>query len=235
MLTETVATIASSSERSVQSLEEIKNNLLHASELQDLCKIKDRLGICLEQVRQESARHREDTQKTIQDLETCIRRAEDHTPPDASADPVTKLPGREAAQAMVKRVAAETGRKYMTVMVFDRIQSVNARFGYEAGNQILAALARYVETKLQPTDTLFRWSGPTLVAIMQRQVTIDRIRDDLRPVFSNPIGTTVDIGSRDVMIPISPAWAVFGILPSVETTLKAVEAFVASQVPKEYV
>jgi len=232
MLTEAIVTVTG--ERSLKALEEIQTNLLEASRLEDLRMIKARLDTCLKEVCQESVRRREETAKTIADLESCIRHADECSTKDAGTDPVTELPARSAAETTLRTVVTEPGRKFVATMVIDRIQSINVRFGYAVGNQVLAALARHVEARLQPGDILFRWSGPALLAMLPRQCTIDRLRTDLRPVFSNPMGATIDIGGRDVLIPISAAWSVFGLVPPVETILKHVDAFVTSQAPKGY-
>ena len=60
------------------------------------------------------------------------------------------------------------------------------------------------------------------------------MRIDLRPVFSNLDAQSIDIGGRDVLIPLAPAWAVFGLLRPLATILKHVDTFVAGQAPKEY-
>jgi GGDEF domain-containing protein len=235
MLTESVITITGSSERSAGALEEIKGTLMGASGLEDLQLVKARLSACLEQVCQESVRRREDAEKTIATLENHIRRAEANLKSDAGLDPVTNLPGRSAAEAALREASAQPGRKYLAALVLDSLQIVNARFGNTVGDKVLAALARHVEANLQPGDALFRWAGPALLAFFPRQCTIDRMRIDLRAVLGKTVQEDIDIGGRSVLIPVSPAWAVFGLVPPLATILKHIDNFVTSQSPKDYV
>ncbi len=234
MLAETVITVTGSGELSAKALDEIKGHLVQAGGLEDLAQVKARLGVCLEQVCREAERRKEETEKTITALEDHIRRVEAHLKPDTDMDPVTELPGRLSAETALREASVQPGRKYLVAVVLDSLETVSARFGTTVGNQVLAALARYVEANLQPGDALFRWSGPALLAILPRQSSIDRLRSDLRPVFAKPLQKDIDIGGRDVLVPISPAWAVFGVVPPVATILKHVDTFVASQAPKDY-
>ena len=235
MLADTVIAIGGSDERSAHALEEIQGNLAHANGLQDLASIKERLGACLEQVCRESARRKEETRRTIAALENQIREAEAHLKLREDRDPVTELKGRATAERTLREACSQPGRKYVAVVVLDSLRTVNARFGPAVGDRVLAELARHVESRLQPGDALFRWSGPSLLALLPRQCTIDRMRDELRPILGKPIQKDFDIGGRDVLIPISPAWAVFGLVPPPATILKHIDTFMASQAPKDYV
>ena len=234
MLAESVMRIGGSSQRSVQVLAEIKAHLEHATGLEDLHEVKGRLGICLEQVCSESARRQSEAESAIAELQSHIVRAEAHAklPPDF--DPVTELPGRAAADLALREALAGPGRKYVGVLVLDRLQSINARFGSSIGDRVLAELARHIAAGLSAGDTLFRLAGPTLLAVMPRQCSIDRMRIDLKPVFSKPLEKEFNVGGRDVLIPVSAAWTIFALVPPLDTILKHVDAFVASQIPKDY-
>jgi GGDEF domain-containing protein len=44
------------------------------------------------------------------------------------------------------------------------VKQVNARFGYKAGDGLLAKLATYLGSAANPEQGLYRWSGPALLA-----------------------------------------------------------------------
>ncbi len=234
MLAETVITITGSSERSTSALGEIKANLEHASSLEDLQNVKSQLSKCLEQVCNESARLRKEADLSISQLQQHIQRAEAHLISTGEVDPITELPLRSGADAALASALAKPGRKYVGVLVLDRLKSINARFGNDVGDRVLAELAHHIQTSLPPGDLLFRWSGPALVAIMPRQCSIDRMRTDLNTVFGKPIQREFTIAGRTVLIPVSAAWAVFALLPPLATILKHVDTFVSSQAPMDY-
>ena len=235
MLSESILRIGDSSERSQQALEGIQANLRQARGLEDLQKLKARLGTCLEQLCGEALRQKEESRTAIAELRQHIEHAEVEVPCTGEADAVTGLPGRAAAEAALREASGQPGRKYVGILVLDRLQSINARFGSGIGDQVLAELARHLERHLTTADNLYRWSGPTLLALMPRQCTIDRIRMDLKPAFGKCLDKEFDVGGRNVLIPVSPAWAVFGLLPPVSTIVKHIDAFVASQTPRDYV
>jgi diguanylate cyclase (GGDEF)-like protein len=234
MLAESVITITGSSERSVQALGKIQANLEHAGGLEDLQNVKAQLSMCLEQVCQESVRRRKEADASIAQLQQHIQRAESHLTPTHDIDPITDLPVRPAADAALAVALAKPGRKYVGVLVLDRLKSINARFGDEVGDRVLAELARHIRTNLPAGDLLFRWSGPTLVAVMPRQCSIDRMRTDLNAIFGKPIQREFTIAGRTVLIPISAAWAVFALIPPLATILKHVDTFAANQAPLDY-
>jgi diguanylate cyclase (GGDEF)-like protein len=234
MLAETVITITGSSERSSYALGEIKASLEHASGLEDLQNVKSALGKCLEQVCSESVRRRQEAETSIAQLQQHIRRAEANLGSKEDIDPITELPTRPAADAALAAALAKPGRKYAGVLVLDRLQSINARFGEEVGSRVLAELARHIQTSLPAGDSLFRWSGPALVVIMPRQCSIDRMRTDLNAVFGKPIQREFTIAGRTVLIPVSAAWAVFALIPPLATILKHVDTFVSNQAPMDY-
>ena len=235
MLAESVISIGGSSERSTNALGAIRANLEHARGLEDLQNVKASLGVCLEQVCAESANRREEAKRAIAELQEHIRRAEGHLMCDANIDPVTGLGGRAAAEAALREAVSTPGRKYIGVLVLDRLQSINSRFGSSVGDRVFAELARHLERELTQGDVLFRLSGPTLLALMHRQCSIDRMRIDLKPLFSKPLEKEFDVGGRTVLIPVSPAWTVVGLVPPLTTILKHIDTFVASQIPKDFI
>jgi GGDEF domain-containing protein len=235
MLAQAVVRIGGPSELSSQVLAEIQRNLQQVSGLDDLQNIRANLGVCLEQVCQESLRQKEEARSAIAELQGHLAGAGTGPEVQRVIDPVTKLPAREAAQVALREACEGPGRKYVGVLVLDRLKSINSRFGTAVGDQVLGELTRHIELHLSTTDSLFRWSGPTLLTILRRQSSIDRIRAEVKPVFSKGIEKEFNVGGRDVFIPISPAWEVFPMTPPLSSVLKLVDAFVAGQNSKEYV
>jgi hypothetical protein len=95
--------------------------------------------------------------------------------------------------------------------------------------------ANHVRANLGPEDTLFRWTGPALLALMPREFTIDRLRSEFKSKFERSIDKEVDVGGRKVQIPLAASHVAFGLVAPIETIIKHVDAFVASRVPKDYI
>lgn len=235
MLAQAVLSISGSSEVSSRMLGEIQDSLLQATGLDDLHNVKAQLQVCLEQVCRESARQKEEAQASIVELQGHLAHPDTAVQAPQEIDPVTKLPSRSAAEAALREACQAPGRKYLGVLVLDRLKSINSRFGNAVGDQVLEELTRHIELHLSPTDSLFRWSGPTLLAVLRRQCSIDRIRAEVKPFFNKCIEKEFNVGGRNVFIPISPAWAVFAMVPPLSMVVQHVDAFVSSQSPKDYV
>lgn len=233
MLSDSILRIGDSSARSQQALGGIQTNLRQARGLEDLQKVKTQLGTCLEQLCQESLRQKEESKTAIAELRQHIEHAEVQISYSEEVDPVTGLLGHSAAEAAMRAAIETPGTKYLGILVLDRLQSINARFGKRIGDQVLAEWTRHLKLNLSATDSLFRWSGPTLLVIMSRQCSIERMRIDVKPIFGKSLEKEFDVGGRSVLIPVSPAWAIYALAPPVATILKHLDAFVASQMPKD--
>ena len=233
MLAETVIAIAGSSPRSTEALSQITNTLEQANGLSDLHDIQSRLSACLEQVREESARSREETAATVANLQQHIRRVETRSQLNTDFNSVTDLPGRRSAESAVTEALRDGGKHYLVILVLNRLGSINARFGNGVGDQVLMELARLVRTEMPGEAQLFRWSGPTLVVLLSRRCPIEYMRAELNRVFNKPIGKEFRSGDRIVHIPSTPTWTVMGLVPPLETVTKHVDTFVAKQAPEE--
>src|ERR1022692_3097454 len=89
------------------------------------------------------------------------------------------LPARAEAEAALSKVAGSGIQAVAVVFVMKRLKQLNSRFGYEAGNGLLAWLSTYLGSGANPEEGLFRWSGPALVAVIRRNVPLARIRQEL--------------------------------------------------------
>ena len=53
----------------------------------------------------------------------------------------------------------------------DDFRGVNGRYGYEAGNQVLSAVAQVLKTGLRPFDSVARWGGEEFALILSPPVS----------------------------------------------------------------
>ncbi len=237
MLTETVISIGDGSQNSVSKLQDIEKGIERAREVEDIQVLKLRLGECLEVVRNEASRQKREGQNALQTLRKELEGFQErigafHLPPDL--DLATGLRGKaEAGRAIAAALAAPAG-KFLMIAVCSRVQAVNARFGYEVGDRMLSAFAEHFKKGLLATDSLYRWQGPALVAVIERPSRIDRVRAEIRQFADLKLEKTMEVGQRTVLIPITASWTVFPIVPPQDILLKQVEAFAAAQAPRDY-
>jgi GGDEF domain-containing protein len=236
MLTEAVITIGSSSEQSVSRLQNIEKSIEGTQAVEDIQILKLRLKECLEAVHEEAQRQKRDGQDALVTLQQELDNSRERmgiAPAAPEMDAATGLPGKGEAERAIRNALVSPAHKFLVVAVSPRVQAVNARFGYAVGDRVLAALAEHFRKGLSASDQIYRWRGPTLVALIERAESVERIRTEIRQFADARLERTIEIGHRTVLIPISAAWVVFPLEPPMDVFLKQVEIFTTAQLPRE--
>jgi GGDEF domain-containing protein len=234
MLAQTVITISGGSDRSAEALSEIKRELEQTGAIPDIQKLKLRLADCLKKVCDESTRQKTESAAILQELQHGVQSVQNSAAAEPEIDPVTGLPRVSAAKIAFLEGLKSSGRKYIVMMVVDRMQPINARFGNSVGDEVLKVIRKYIEANIIfPGDRLFRWTGPTLVALMARQEGIDQMRAWLARVLDRKIENEFDLGGRSALIPLSVAWSVIALIPPATNMPLFIDKFVAAQMPRD--
>lgn len=236
MLAQTVITLSADQETSVAKLAEIEKSITSASQVEDIKVLKVRLGECLKAVQDEAQRQKVEGKKTLECLQTELQGTDGAAGVLSSdVDVATELPSkREAAKAIQAALDSPEG-KFLLVAVINRVQAVNARFGYAVGDQVLAKAAKHFRKNLALRAQLFRWQGPTLLAVLTRTERLEEVRAEVRQFADIRLESTVELGQRSVLIPVSANWCVLPVLPPQSTLLKQIDVFTAAQSSKDYV
>ena len=236
MLQDSLVKITGENVQSVQSLNRIGEELDRGIGFQDLQSVKVHLSVCLSGLRQEIERGKNASKTMVEGLQIQIEtfRALAKKIPDRKVDAATRVLNQEDCIAAIRNAIEKGTRHYAVVMVVNRIQPINARFGREAGDRILARFKEYIEAQLGASDQLFRWVGPAVVVIMERPQSGDQVRLLVKRMFDAPLQENLELGARSVLVPISAAWSVIALTspPDVE---KQIEAFIASQGTRDYI
>ncbi len=237
MLFETVIKLGGENVRSAQRLQEIGDRLERVGSLDDLLTLKSSLGECLHGFREEVQRQKVESDEVIQTLQQEVERQHERANSAVfqDLDPVTGLP-RQAAGIKAMQEAIQGGKRwYVVAMVVNRMQSVNARFGFHVGDRILRAFKDNVEKQLMRADKLFRWEGPAIVILVERTEPIEQVRSQIRRILDGRLEENFNVEGRSVMIPISSAWSAFPLMPPLANATRQVQAFIASQGSRDYV
>jgi len=235
MLTETVIKIGTGSEKSLAALHHIEQQIDRVSALEDVQTLKRKLGECLHCVREEASRQKADSENELAELRRSLGQAHERRGIDPPVDELTGLPGAQAAETALESALREPGTRFFAIAVISRIQAVNARFGDSIGDQIINIFRDHLRRTLRNGDRLFRWRGPTFVALLDRQETIDRVRAEFRAHAGNRLEATFEIGGRSVFIPITASWSVNTLRPPVAEVRRQIETFAAAQTAPTYV
>ncbi len=233
MLTQTVVTIGSGSERSSTRLQEIAKQLEHVSVIEDVQKLKLRMGDCLESVREEAKRQKTEGGALAESIGQEVRRSQQritaiHNP---EVDSCTGLPKRATAELYMHESLEKPGARFVLTAVAQRIHAINARYGYAVGDHVLDVMCSHFKSHLSADDHLFRWTGPGIVAVLEREESLDRVRGEIRRIAEERLEKLFDIGGRSVLIRVSAGWSLIPLTAPVAEIAKHIDTFVASQLP----
>ncbi len=227
MLTETIIKIGSHSDLSVARLREIAKALPQAGDIQNLKRqLSESLATVLEEVQQRKA----DSETAIAKLEQDLGASRQQK----AMDTITGLPGKEEAELALRSAVTAPDGKFILIAVVSRLNAINARFGYAAGDRILSLCVEHFRSGLSSSDELYRWQGPAFLAILSRAKRIDQVRSEIRRFADAPVQQTVQLGSRAVLIQASASWSITQPSPPYEALQRKIETFTAAQVPRDY-
>jgi GGDEF domain-containing protein len=233
MLTQTMVSIGAGSESSAEHLQAIEKEIMRAVVIEDVQTLKVRLAECLKNLREEVVRQKAQAHAQARQIQQHVEHAHDciQDPPDVDGeiDSATGLRTRSAAKTAFHAALQTPRRKYVVVAVVNRIQSVNRRFGYAVGDRLLKTVSDLFGGTLAKTDRLFRWRGPALVALLERDEPIDAVQAEIRRISSKRIEGALEVG-EGVLLPVSASWLVLALNSSAADMAKAIEKFIASQV-----
>jgi len=229
MLTSTIGTIAKAGDENVRRLVEIEQQVFSASQLQDVRLVKSKLAECLEQIRQEAIRQREETSRAVDQLSQSMVRSYPEPAKAEAVDEVTKLPSRQVAEEALADACAGEKPAFAAALSVDRIAIYNIRFGQKVGDDVLLHFGEWVARRLRPEDRLFRWSGPALVVLLPRVNRIEIVREEMARVMDAPFEYTVQMASRGVLLPVTARWSVFPMMASARLLFHKIDSFVNLQ------
>ncbi len=228
MLADTLTSMGTASDESISKLQDFEERLKAATEIVDVRVLKMRLSDCLAEIRKEAQRQKLESDHAIEQLTGEIAKA--HRQISANTDfvdkdPATRLKMRASAEDALTERCAVDKQAFVAIMTVDRIQTFNTRFGRVVGDQVLRYFAERVQAGLAEGDQLFRWTGPNLLAILNRVTTLEQARAELKRIVDRIPEFTAETESRSALLPITSRWGVFATMPAVRLLIKKIDMF----------
>jgi diguanylate cyclase (GGDEF)-like protein len=141
-------------------------------------------------------------------LRAAERERMDELAHQAFHDPLTKLPNRVLFTDRLEHALARTQRREESVAVLfldlDIFKHVNDTLGHEAGDQLLIAVAKRLESCLRPEDSIARLGGDEFTILLEDVAdsgeavrVADRIAETLRTPFlleGKEVAVTTSVG-----------------------------------------
>lgn len=202
----TVATLCADNDEYRTRLDEIERQIEQTASFGEGRALRFRLSECLYGLRQAGARQRELMAQALAQLREQLGRVQSgqklaDTAP--ARDPLTNLEGRESAEQALADAIDRRKAAHAVAFVVGRVHQVNIRFGYATGNQVLLLARDHLASHLRSEDRLFRWSGPTFIALMERGPAQQAIETEVHQIADAHREATVSIGDHAVVIPIT--------------------------------
>lgn len=104
----------------------------------------------------------------------------------ANKDPLTSIPNRRAFQNIIQSNTINTKNSISVVMGdLDDFKRINDRFGHNAGDEVLRAVADIIKTSLRKQDYAFRFGGEEFLLLIvntnlqNSNSILDRIREKI--------------------------------------------------------
>ena len=224
LLTAAITSVSSASSENIQRLEKIKSQMLSSVEVKDIRSLRKLLSDCLDGVLAEAERQRAQSDQAAEELHRSFPRANPNmTGGEASSlDPVTGFPTRAAAEEIIAQACQDEAPAFIVVMVINQLETVNRSFGRHVGDAILQRFGTFMRQQLPAVDQLFRWGGPTVVAVVRRKKALD-VRTAVEPLLVQRL--TVKTGTPDVQVPISARWTVLPLMASPRLLFHKMDSF----------
>lgn len=146
----------------------------------------------------------------------------------AGRDPLTGLPSPDDGQKMLAQLCA-VEKGFLAVLTLDRLQLYNARYGRSIGDQVLRFFGQKFKEHASSDLHVFRWSGPTFIALSNRVVPIEDARSDIKRICEKLPSCEVELETRSASLAVTSRWAVFPISGSMPALLRKIEVFSAVQ------
>jgi GGDEF domain-containing protein len=191
MLSETALQIARAAPEVMVRVKEIERDIARSSNIEAMSAARARLTSCMEDLRAEA----------LADPQHQLGNSSGD-----QIDQVTGLPDARHAATAFSKVWNRRMEYYAAVFSLERLEAVNLRFGFQAGDQMLAILGGHIAQHLMPGDQLFRWRGPCLVMLMERRVAEPLVATELGRIAPARLESAIAVREREVMVPISASW-----------------------------
>jgi len=222
MLTETITTISSGRWDGIQRLRQIRHEMTSLASVREVHSFRRQLGECLESVLAETERQRAETDRIGERLNHPDQQAQVTGMADPLRDAATGLPIRPVAEEAIAQACQEHAHAYVVVMVINNMQTINGSFGRAFGDLLMHRFADFVREQLPAVDQLFRWNGPTVVALVKRRSALE-VRVAIEGILTQPL--SVKAPGCDVQVPIFARWAAVPLMASPRVLFRRMDSF----------
>lgn len=207
MLTQSLARISSGSVRTVKRLEETRDKLTKAADLNELRSVRTELRSCLDLLEAEVVQSRKETAETVARLSDGLEQSSLRMKAAGlQATPLSALPPRMAAEEDLQQLMDTHANAFVAVFRMSGLDVVNARYGHEIGNEILRHFAAHLSSTIRAGDRIYRWNGQSFVVVLPRRELIGKSPPEMERAANANLEREFLTRNRAVLLPIRAAW-----------------------------
>lgn len=137
---------------------------------------------------------------------TPLRQHQERLERIVNFDPLTGLPNRLLLSDRLKQSLANAKRQQQALAVIyldlDGFKEINDRYGHDAGDRLLVALAQYIQASIRDVDTLARMGGDEFVVVLTDVDTAQGCCQILQRIL-DACNTPVEIDGKTLQVSAS--------------------------------
>lgn len=115
----------------------------------------------------------------------------------------TGLPGPSQAKELLTPLFGADHHTYVILFKLTMLETIEERYGEEAGADYLINVAQYLTQSLRSEDRLFHWGRNSLMAVVRRSISPVAVRMEVARLTSAPGDQVLDVHGRSIMVATS--------------------------------
>jgi len=127
-------------------------------------------------------------------------------PEQEFADASIGLPPRSAAEKAIESAMSSGRPRYAAVFALDRIHHMSTRYGASVGAQAVRHYAAYLNQKLPPESSLFRWRGAAYLALFDVAGTITDAKVQMDQIGKQKLQFDFVTNNRTAMVNLTASF-----------------------------
>ena len=142
--------------------------------------------------------------------------------PDGKTDPMRE----QAIRAISMRVDSNK-RTYAVVLVLSQFDMFRMRYGINSAERLLHALSAQVMKILPPEDRLYQWSNRALIALCERNSSLDEVRLEMTALCSRRVDYFLNAPERSALVTLSATWTLLPLYggASLDKVVEQIDGF----------
>ncbi len=153
---------------------------------------------------------------------------------EADTDPLTGLPTRARANAVIEGMRQRQPHLFTALFVLDRYYVLARKYGTRTADEVLACYCTYLAQQIQEklhSKGLFRWTGPSFLTIFG---PLDCLRSARTEIGHIKLAREFELSSRMALLSLSASASIFSLDDQpLNVLISEIDSFVAMQMKQQ--